>query len=205
MIDAEGRDFPKLAPPGAGVPGYQKWVGKHVLLPLWCLSVPPARVPDRMELQAKALEDLARGWSAAQRERRVLVPPQIGLEDSSRFHSWALVVEHLAVIGNSLLGILVELTHGRTPPGEARTEAFKPRGEIGADQAIDEYRAMLRRLRRAIETGCPDWRSPARFPHPWFGPLGARQWASFAPFHQDIHLKQARRIRSLVLRSPGEG
>ena len=76
MIDAEGRDFPKLAPPGAGVPGYQKWVGKHVLLPLWCLSVPPARVPDRMELQAKALEDLARGWSAAQRERRVLVPPQ---------------------------------------------------------------------------------------------------------------------------------
>jgi len=153
-----------------------------------------------MERQADRLFRSAAGLTHAQRVRRVLVRPQIGLEDSSRYHSWAMVVEHLTIIGGALADVVLELTHRRVPGGKVSTAALKPRGGIDAAQAEDGYRRMLQRFRRVILEECDDWRSPTLYPHPWFGPLDARQWVCFAPFHQTIHLKQARRIRRRVLR-----
>ncbi len=193
---------PRLAPPGAGIPAYQMWAGKHIFLPWWCLRVTPRRVPDVMDRQGRRILHLGEDLSAADRERRVLVPPQIGLEDSSRFHSWAMVVEHLTIIGDALARVLTALTHGRVPPGEVSTADFKPRGGRPAGEIVEEYRAMLGRFRRTVLEECGDWRSPTRFGHPWFGPLVARQWVRFGPFHQTIHITQARRIRRRIRRDP---
>jgi len=153
-----------------------------------------------MERQASRLLDLAEGLPAPLLERRVLVPRQIGLEDSSRFHSWTMVVEHLTIAGDGIAAILSALTHGIAPAGTVRVEDLKPAGGIGAPQAVERYRAMLRRLRDTILDDGADWNTGLRHAHPWFGPLGPGAWACFAPFHQAIHLKQARRIRRLLLK-----
>jgi hypothetical protein len=151
-----------------------------------------------MERQCAELIDLAEGIPAPLLMRRVLVPPQIGLEDSSRFHSWAMVLEHLTIVGDAIATVLGDLTRGKTPPGAVRVENLKPRGRVDAATAVSEYRAMLIRVRQIVLNPQSDWSGRARFAHPWFGPLGPRQWACFAPFHQAIHLKQARRIRRLL-------
>lgn len=155
-----------------------------------------------MVRQGAELIGLAEGLSGPLRQRRVLVPPQIGLEDSSRFHSWAMVIEHLTIVGNDIAAILEDLTRGRVPPGVVRVESLKPRGGIDAPIAVEEYRTMLLQMRQIVLNPRSDWSGRARYVHPWFGPLGAKQWACFAPFHQAIHLKQARRIRRLLDRLP---
>jgi hypothetical protein len=200
MLEREPEKPPQLAAPGAGVPAYQRLAGKYLLLPIWCRIAPPQRAPAVMERQAALLVDLAGGFSEAWRVRRVLVPPQLGLEDSSRFYSWAMVVEHLTIVGNALAGVLAELTLGRVPEGEVSTAALKPQGGVESARALAEYRAMLRRFRGVVEAPEARWDAAVRYGHPWFGPLGPRAWASFGPFHQAIHLRQARRIRSIVER-----
>lgn len=198
MSEPPDSEAPRLAPPGAGVPAYQRWAGKYLFLPFWRATLPPARVPDLMEKQGAELIGLGDGLPAPLLTRRVLVPPQIGLEDSSRFHSWAMVLEHLTIVGNDIVLILGDLTRGNVPPGVVRVENLKPRGRIDAPTAVEEYRTMLLRVRQIVLNPHSDWRSRARYVHPWFGPLGAKQWACFAPFHQAIHLKQARTIRRLL-------
>ena len=81
---------PRLAPPGAGVPVWQRLCGKHVLLPLWRRRHGWDAVPAALEEQGRRLIDRAAGINAARLARRVLVPRQIGLEDSSRWYSWAM-------------------------------------------------------------------------------------------------------------------
>ena len=53
---------------------------------------------------------------------------------------------------------------------------------------------MLGRFRRLTVDEAGDRKSRLAHVHPWFGSLVALQWIRFAPFHQEIHIKQVRRI-----------
>lgn len=192
-MDAEDQ-LSRLAPPGAGVPWWQRLAGKYLLLPAFCLRLEWDRVPDLLDRQGRRLIALAGDQGDERLTRRVLVPPQIGLEDSSRYYSYAMVLEHLTIIGERIGSIVVELTHDRRPPGTVRTADLKPRGGRSAAQAIEDYGAMLQRFRQRTLAEAGARASRRRFEHPWFGPLSAFQWLCFAPFHQTIHLRQARRI-----------
>ena len=187
-------DPPRLAPPGAGIPALERWVGKHVLLPRFCRRLSWSDAPALLERQGLELLRLAEGRSEACLTERVLVPRQRGLEDSSRFHSFAMVVEHLTIVGRRTTGIVCDLTHGRRPRDPVRTAELKPTGELSLSATVRDYQTMLVEFREAALDETADRASPLRFPHPWFGPLSAHTWLGFAPFHQTIHLEQARRI-----------
>jgi hypothetical protein len=109
-----------------------------------------------------------------------------------------MVLEHLAIMGRAVTEVIVELTHGRCLSTPVRTADLKPAGGQSATAAIEEFGRLIEifRQRTIDETG--DRGSRTRFEHPWFGPLTAKQWISFVPFHQRIHIRQTRRIlRSL--------
>ena len=55
---------------------------------------------------------LAEPLSAEQLQRRVLVKAPMGMEDSSRYWSAAMVLEHLIEVGSRIAVGIVELTHG---------------------------------------------------------------------------------------------
>ena len=61
---------PVLAPPGAGVPTWQRLGGKHLLLPAWCLWLSWERAVARLEHQGSALVRLADGRSEEELTRR---------------------------------------------------------------------------------------------------------------------------------------
>ncbi|MCP3981726.1 MAG: DinB family protein [bacterium] len=187
-------DLPRLDPPGAGVPPIERFVGRRILLPWWCLRMNWERAVERMELQGEQLLELGARLAKEEVTRRVLIPPQIGLEDSSRFCSVAMVVEHLTIVGERLGRIVVDLTHSRVPPGRVDTAELKAGGGKAWETAVGEYRSMLGRFRRAALHEVGDRKSRERFPHPWFGPLPAYPWLVFGPFHQEIHLRQAQSI-----------
>jgi len=185
---------PDLAPPGAGIPALQRWVGRRLLLPWYCRRLTWEGVPDRLDAQGGLLLDSARGRSPEQMARRVLVPRQIGLEDSSRWHSAAMVLDHLAIVGARVAGIVHHLIRGAVPAGEVDTADLKPEPDIPFAEAARRYAAMLAGFRARTIEGGGDRSTPLRFLHPWFGPLSAFQWMCFAPFHQEIHRRQMRRI-----------
>jgi len=176
------------------VPAYQRFVGGRLLLPAFCWWLDWDRATDLMDRQANRLAGLAAGQGEERLTRRVLTRPQIGLEDSSRRHSYAMVLEHLTIVGERVASIVVDLANGIGPTEALRTADLKPLGRMTADRSMAEYRAMLERFRHRVTHDARDRASSLRFEHPWFGPLDAYRWLCFAPFHQAIHLKQARRI-----------
>jgi len=183
-----------LAPPGAGIPALQRWVGRYILLPRYRRGLTWDGVPERLEAQGRALLDGLGGRSNEELARRVLVPPLIGLEDSSRRHSAAMVLDHLAIVGTRVALLVQALTHGVPPEGEIRTADLKPEPEIAFDVAARRYAAMLAEFRARTIEGGGDRRTALRADHPWFGPLSAFEWMCFAPFHQEIHRRQLRRV-----------
>ena len=62
------------------------------------------------------------------------------------------------------------------------------------DEAITGYRKTISLFREVVADPTADRNSRLRFDHPWFGPMAARRWASFVPFHQEIHIRQAAAI-----------
>ena len=189
---------PTLAPPGAGVPAYQRLTGKYILLPFYCWRLSWEGAVDLLEREARMLLDLGAGYAEEQLTRRILVPPQIGLEDSSRYWSYAMLLEHLVIMGRAVTEVIVELTHGRRRSTPVRTADLKPAGGQSAAAEIEEFDRLIESFRQRTLNETGDRDSVTRFQHPWFGPLTAKQWISFVPFHQRIHIRQARRIlRSL--------
>ena len=70
--------------------------------------------------------------------------------------------------------------------------------KIASDAGGRDRFEQLIEFRRTTTEDIGDRRSPIRFPHPWFGPMAAHRWLCFVPFHQRIHLRQARSILTQV-------
>ena len=172
----------------------ERLVGKYVFLPRYCRRLTGETAPELFLNEGEGLFAQADGLSEARLTQRVLIPRQRGLEDSSRHWSYAMVLEHLRIMGGRTIEIVVELTHGRRPPGVLRTADLKPAGRQSSGEAIRDYRELLARVQRAIGGELGDRDSRTRFEHPWFGPLHAFQWLVFLPFHQRIHIRQAKLI-----------
>ncbi len=185
----------RLDAPGAGVAWWQRLAGKHFFLPWYCARLSWDGARDLLRKEGHDLMRLADGRDPLDLVRPVLVPRQIGLEDSSRHWSYAMVLEHLGIIGRQTGEIIVALSHGRQPPGPpVDTANLKPDGKLSAGGALADFHAFLEEFHRSTGRDVGQRRSRTRFLHPWFGPLTARQWICFLPFHQRLHIQQARRI-----------
>lgn len=190
-----------LAPPGAGIPLYQRVAAKWVVIPYWRKSVPWGRVAERLRQQADEFDEIVKVADRRAPDaltRRVLIPPATGLEDDSRFWSLAMVADHLARVNLGVADVLTVLTAATTagaPLREVRIVDYKP--DPGADRAaLGAMRRSIDAVERALREGKANQRTSATHPHPWFGPLPARTWAVFPAMHQSLHLAQARAIAS---------
>ena len=116
--------------------------------------------------------------------KRVLIPRVRGLEDSSRFWSVCMTLEHLVIVDSSIGGCIESLAKGVVPPGEASTAAVKPNPTADAG-VIDRFEAVARDYLSRVD-GLANLRTKEAYRHPWFGPLNALNWhrmAALAPPH----------------------
>jgi hypothetical protein len=189
-----------------------------VLLPYYCHRWDWSGATHLLEREGRALIARADRFDRKRLERRVLVAPMIGLEDSSRYWSYAMVLEHLAIIGRATEEVIVRLARRELPERSVRTAELKPSPACEAPSAVAAYSAFLTAFSQRMATVVPpraeapaeriairprrpaSLASRAEFPHPWFGPLDAFEWVCFLPMHQRIHVRQADRI----LRAPSD-
>jgi uncharacterized damage-inducible protein DinB len=126
---------------------------------------------------------------------RVLVPPQRGLEDSSRFWSAAMTARHLTIVGSNIEQVIATLSRGEKFSVAADTAKMKPEDERNDAGAIAEYLAFADGVLDRLQESVRDRDSRALHTHPWFGPMTAKDWLWLLGTHTALHLQQLRNIR----------
>lgn len=192
MTDAEV--IAKLGKPGAGVPFLQGLILRWYVGPFLSKKASWEENNRRFEATTKALLKEIEGLDEAQLAKKVLVPPQQGLEDSSRYWSAAMLFEHLIIVGKKTKGGIIALGQGIVPDVKADTAKVKPAGERKPSEVIADYTAFAASVMDELDRGVKNKDSKATFAHPWMGPFTCRQWHWLLHAHQSIHLRQLREI-----------
>ena len=182
---------PSLQPPGAGLPGIELFVAR-TLLAFGRWTGNKETFTTRFQRERAAVRKLVDGCDADSGACPVLIRRVPGMEDSSRFWSVWMTLDHLRIIHVFFARVIEALSQGAVPAGEASTAAVKPSPEASAE-VISPYEASCDAL-LAVAAATPDLKMKARFAHPWFGPLDAAGWYALAGVHLGIHREQIKRI-----------
>lgn len=182
---------PKLAPPGAGLPKPELFIARLI----FGLQ---SRLGNRVSFNARftqereAIHRLVDSCDAASAATRVLIDRVPGLEDSSRYWSVWMTLDHLRIVNHGITNTINSLVKEISPNRVASTAAVKPSASVDAT-IRDAYEKSCDVLLATV-SAAPDLKTKARFAHPWFGPLDASGWHAMAGSHLSIHRKQIERI-----------
>jgi hypothetical protein len=146
----------------------------------------------RFDQERATIRQLLSTSDPAQREEPVLIPRLRGLEDSSRFWSVWMAMEHLRITNSIFSMVIQSLANGQVPTKKASTADVKPRTDLTADvEAV--YEASCDELLTTV-TAISDLKTAAKYAHPWFGPLDAAGWHALTATHMGIHRAQIAKI-----------
>jgi hypothetical protein len=189
---------PVLAPPGAGLPGVELLVGRLVFA-LRRRTGSREVFARRFREERAAICGLVGGCDPSVRRERVLIRRLPGLEDSSRYWSVWMTLEHLRITNEGFARFIAELGRGRVPEGRVSTAAVKPSPDVTV--AVEEgFGRSCDSVLAAVE-GAPELETGLRHAHPWFGPLDAYGWFALAATHMAIHRNQVARILTALTRA----
>jgi hypothetical protein len=182
---------PKLGAPGAGLPWPELKIAKfgfHFLNRRMTREKSSAL----LNKERAAILELARPCNAETGSHRVLIKRIPGMEDSSRYWSVFMTLDHLRIVNLSVADAIRLLGQGKVPERRADTAAVKPSPEAAID-VIDDFELSCKLIERCA-TRVADLKTKARYAHPWFGPLDAAGWYFLAGFHLGLHRQQIEKI-----------
>src|SRR5690349_7662896 len=119
----------------------------------------------------------------------------MGLEDSSRFWSIAMALEHMVIVGKGISEGLAELTAGNLPDYKVDIAKLKPFGTMTGKESIELFKKFSIEDYRKMVLSITDLSSDLKLAHPWFGMFNAKQWFWLLSIHHGLHLKQIRGIK----------
>lgn len=186
-----GASEPKLAPPGAGLPKIELWIARRMFARTLRRGNRNS-FNDHFQRERDQVRMLVENCDEAAASRRVLIDRVRGLEDSSRYWSVWMTLDHLRIIHGTVDRTINSLAQGVIPPGKASTATVKPSPDVTA-AVVDDYEKSCETLLATVAR-VPDLNTATRFPHPWFGPLNAAGWHAMAGTHLSIHRVQIQRI-----------
>ena len=186
---------PKLAPPGAGLPWVELMIARALFR--WrTATVDQAGFSARFQAEREKIRALIPGCDDGQLARRVLIARPRGLEDSSRYWSVWMTLDHLRIVHGGISRIIETLAQGKIPGGVSSTAAVKPNPNV-TPGVIGDYEASCDNVAKAA-AGAGNLRTKVRFAHPWFGPLDAFGWHALSAGHMGIHRTQIERILAKI-------
>lgn len=186
---------PKLDKPGAGIPFLERMILRFYYAPFVAGKSEWKDSRIRFDKLATKVSKVIEGLSDEQLSKKVLVPPQKGLEDSSRYWSIAMVLEHIVIVSQGIERILEGLTSGKKLNLVFSIADVKPPGKVSAQESLKMFQQLKDNLLNDLDRKMKDLESPMKQYHPWMGMLNARQWYWLLGVHVGIHLKQIIEIK----------
>ena len=193
MSDLGQAISPKLGKPGAGLPFLETFLSRYFLLPRAYRRISWDQADAMFQKQGRILVELTQNLSADHLQKPVLIDRIAGIEDSSRFWSPGMVLEHLIIVGTSMMRGIVDLSRGIVPAVKPDVAAVKPKGSYAAS-AVGVFQSFLAQYADTMNREVVDRNSSTTLGHPWFGQMNAHQWHCLAALHQGIHRKQMSKI-----------
>jgi len=182
---------PQLDAPGAGLPKSELLIARS-LFAVRRLTGSRGSFNDRFQREREIIGRQVRSCGPEAAGTRVLIARLRGLEDSSRYWSVWMTLDHLRIVNLQIAKVIGALVHGVVPPGQASTANVKPSPEVTM-AVVATYEESCDALLSAVKTA-PHLDTEVRFAHPWFGPLDAAGWHALAAVHMGIHRGQIERI-----------
>jgi len=183
--------LPRLAAPGAGLPPLELQVSRLLFRAAQLVST-RVRATAQLARTRETLQRLAGKCPEEEGRRRVLIRRLPGMEDSSRYWSVFMTVEHVAIVTTAVAGIMRELSAGRIPTRTVSTASVKPLEDAGPE-ALPRLEQACTLVEEAAALAGPASAS-VRHAHPWFGPLDLPGWHFLAGFHARLHQRQVASI-----------
>lgn len=193
---------PKLDAPGRGLPFLQGLYARYIMYPRIMKNYDGAGALATLRRETAKIVSLCAPLSEAQFATRVLIDPLPGLEDSSRYWSAAMVLEHLIICMRPMTQIATTLAAGQAMNVKISTADVKPKGLPGTSKeqwlqyfqaAADECAARLETIAAAPHVAHPGKDAP-RVHHPFFGMVPAKGWVWVMGAHQVTHRRQIQGI-----------
>ena len=182
---------PKLAPPGAGLPGLELFIGR-LRFALRRATESRESANARFAQERERIRRLLQSLTDEEAGRRILIKRLRGLEDSSRFWSVWMTLDHLRIVHSGMIRLIGALSRGIILPGAASTAAVKPRPDVDA-RVVSEYEKACDDLVATV-AAVENLQTTVKYSHPWFGLLDAAGWHVMAAWHIGLHRHQIERI-----------
>lgn len=182
---------PQLAAPGAGLPKIERFVA-NLMIRWKAARSTRTQAAATFESERAAILSLLQGRGEAALVRPVLIKRLPGLEDSSRYWSLLMVVDHLRIVNRNIAGVIAMLGEGRKSEREASIAAVKPSPQV-TEAVIAEFDQGCNDFAKTVAE-IPDLKTALKFSHPWFGPMDATAWHFMTGFHMQLHHKQMKLI-----------
>lgn len=189
----ENSNPPQLEVPGAGLPPVQAFLSRHVFFPAFCRIHPWDRAELLYKQESDLILDACVHLHPEDVTKPVLIDRIFGIEDSSRYWSVAMTLEHLMVVGEKVRDTVIALSRGETVTEKADIAAVKPVGKYG-HEVIEIFRTFVDEYLWEIQEKVENRNSRTTHEHPWFGELTAFRWVCLGALHQRIHRRQIERI-----------
>ena len=186
---------PQLEEPGAGLPFYQHFFLRFFVGPFVAARSDWDKNWRTFDSVNQKIFNKLASLDGKQLETRVLIKPLSGIEDSSRYWSAAMTLEHLIVVGNLVGDGIIKLSNNQKPTEKVSIAAVKPKGGIDGKTQLEEYKEFTKRIRSQVEAAkSKALSSTTTFNHPWFGEFSALQWQWMLCAHTLSHYRQIKQI-----------
>ena len=184
---------PQLQPPGAGVPKLEELFLRYVFTPVMQKWLSWDESHKAFLAETDEIISVYQHMKPEDHDKRVLIPRLTGLEDSSRYWSANMVLEHVMLVTKGIVNIIETLGDEKIMSGKVSTAAVKPKGGHDEDMMPAFWEAMHQAADRVGE----DFQkraSQTTHDHPWFGPLNTHGWHTVLAIHQGVHRRQIEKI-----------
>lgn len=185
-------NLPKLQEPGAGLPPLEELFFRRLLIPLLTSTTSWDQSAKKFQLECEHILTLIDTLPPEKLKERILIHRLPGLEDSSRYWSIAMTLEHLMVVGEGMKKIMIDLSNSKAISLKVSIAHAKPSGQIA--DIVPIFKRFCRNHVSNIERELGDGNSKSCHPHPWFGPFTAKKWFWLMAHHQSLHRKQMEKI-----------
>ncbi len=185
---------PKLDKPGGGLPFFEWAYAKYILLPRLFKNTTKEKALEFFSAEANKIIALSSNLTLEQLSQRRLIPRLAGLEDSSRYWSVAMTLDHLNIVGSGMRQLILGLSAGKSGFPTRGTADVKPNINVNAQTILPAFKEMTEKFVKEISAANIDAFPHNTHPHPWFGEQNAKNWLIIASVHQRLHRQQIEAI-----------
>jgi len=154
----------QLAPPGAGLPKWRLFFIRPLFL-VASKNIPRKKFTHLYEKERRRILKLVETLNEEAKSTQTLIPQIAGIEDSSRFWSIYMTLEHLTIVDAGLSQIITQLCRSEVVERAVKVKDVKP-SENTDTKAEKAFRITTAKTLKQLKT-IPSLDENRLHEHPW--------------------------------------